>query len=64
MSDGWLVDVDMHFWDAPDHISKANFELMLDNNRMYFHEATGHFGALPLIVSGWDFTDKQCDNGL
>ena len=42
----------MHFWDAPDHISKANFNLVLENNRMYFQNAAGYFGALPLVISG------------
>jgi len=45
-------NVDMHFWDAPDHVSKADFELLFENNRIYFHNASGHFGALPLVLTG------------
>ena len=42
----------MHFWDSPDHLFKANFDLLLENNRMYFHNATAHYGGVPLKMTG------------
>jgi len=45
-------NIDMHFWDAPDHVSDANFEALMENNRLYFHEAAGYYGTLPVTLSG------------
>eukprot|EP00210_Caulerpa_lentillifera_P007372 g7046.t1 len=45
-------NIDMHFWDAPDHISEGDFEALLESNRLYFHEAAGYYGTLPITISG------------
>ena len=47
-----LPGVDLHFWDAPDDILGADMDLLFEKDRVYLHNATGHFGALPLSVSG------------
>ncbi|GAX75992.1 hypothetical protein CEUSTIGMA_g3435.t1 [Chlamydomonas eustigma] len=41
-----------HFWDAPDEISGADMDLVFEGDRMYLHGAQGHFGAVPLRVTG------------
>lgn len=46
------TDVDLHFWDAPDDIHGARMDLLFERDRVYLHKATGHFGAIPLSVSG------------
>lgn len=43
---------DFHFWDAPDDISGARLELVLERDRLYLHHARGFYGAVPLTVSG------------
>jgi hypothetical protein len=46
------ADVDLHFWDAPDDVLGADMDLLFERDRVYLHKATGHFGAVPLSVSG------------
>eukprot|EP00798_Chlamydomonas_sp_ICE-L_P004358 gene4358-14478_t len=45
-------DVDLHFWDSPDDITKANMDLIFERDRMYLHGAQGYFGAAPLRLTG------------
>lgn len=45
----------MHFWDATDDLTDVNMDLLLEGERLYFHNATGRFGAVPLVLTG-DFS--------
>ncbi|GIM02660.1 hypothetical protein Vretimale_7447, partial [Volvox reticuliferus] len=42
----------LHFWDAPDDISGASMDLVLERDRMYLLGAVGRFGAVPITVTG------------
>eukprot|EP00884_Botryococcus_braunii_P001435 jgi/Botrbrau1/11292/Bobra.0038s0058.1 len=42
----------MHFWDATDDFSDVNMDLVLEGERLYFHDATGYFGAIPMVLTG------------
>lgn len=42
--------MDLHFWDAPDDILGANMDLVFEGDRVYLHNARGHFGGVPLRV--------------
>lgn len=42
----------MHFWDATDDLTDVNMDLLLEGERLYFHNATGRFGAAPLVLTG------------
>lgn len=46
------ADVDLHFWDATDELLGCQMDLLFERDRVYFHKAHGHFGAVPLNVSG------------
>ena len=41
-----------HFWDAVDDFSNANMDLLFEGDRMYVHNASGSFGAVPLTMTG------------
>lgn len=43
---------DFHIWDAPDHIYNSNFDILLQENRLYFHNSTGMYGAIPMVLTG------------
>lgn len=47
-----LPDVDLHFWDSPDDLLGAHMDLLFERDRVYLHKAHGHYGAVPLSVSG------------
>lgn len=44
--------MDFHFWDATDDIQDARFDLLFEDDRLYLHNATGYFGAVPLSLTG------------
>jgi hypothetical protein len=46
------ADVDLHFWDATDDLLGCQMDLLFERDRVYLHKANGHFGAVPLSVSG------------
>ena len=41
-----------HFWDAVDDFSGAHMDLLFEGDRMYVHNASGKFGAVPLTMTG------------
>ena len=41
-----------HFWDATDDFTQVNMDLLLEGDRLYLHNAHGHFGAAPLTMTG------------
>ena len=41
-----------HFWDATDDITDACLDLLFETDRLYFHNATGRFGAVPMSLTG------------
>lgn len=45
-------DGSFHFWDAVDDFSDANMDLLFEGDRMYLHNASGRFGAVPLTMTG------------
>lgn len=45
-------DGSFHFWDAVDDFSDANMDLLFEGDRMYVHNASGKFGAVPLTLTG------------
>lgn len=45
-------DGEFHFWDAVDDFSEANMDLLFEGARMYLHNASGRFGAVPLSMTG------------
>ena len=45
-------EVDFHFWDAVDDLSRVNMTLVFDEQRMYMHNASGMFGSIPLTLTG------------
>ncbi len=46
------ADLAFHFFDAPDDFSRAQLDLLFEGDRMYLHGALGHFGAVPLTLTG------------
>ena len=44
--------LDFHFWDSPDSLSGANMDLLFEGDRLYLHNASGHFGAVPITLAG------------
>lgn len=46
------ADIDLHFWDAPDELLGCAMDLLFERDRVYLHKAHGHYGAVPLSVSG------------
>lgn len=47
-----VSDGAFHFWDAPDDFSRAELSLKFEGDRLYLHHAQGHFGAVPVMVTG------------
>ena len=45
-------DLGFHFFDAPDDFSKTKLDLLFEGDRLYLHGAQGHFGAVPLTLTG------------
>ncbi|KAK9862508.1 hypothetical protein WJX84_009406 [Apatococcus fuscideae] len=45
-------DTAFHFWDAMDDFSQAQLELLFEDQRLYLHNSSGVFGAIPLTVTG------------
>lgn len=45
-------DTAFHFWDAMDDFSQAQLELLFEDQRLYLHNSSGRFGAIPLTVTG------------
>ena len=45
-------DADFHFWDATDDITGANLDLLFERDRLYLHNASGSFGAVPMTLTG------------
>ena len=43
---------DFHFWDATDDIRGADMGLVFERDRLYLHNTTGNFGAVPMSVTG------------
>ena len=43
---------DFHFWDATDDIRGADMDLVFERDRLYLHNTTGSFGAVPMSVTG------------
>lgn len=41
-----------HFWDATDDISGANLDLLFERDRLYLHNTSGSFGAVPMTLTG------------
>ena len=41
-----------HFWDAVDDFSRTNMDLIFEHDRLYLHDASGHFGAVPMSITG------------
>lgn len=47
-----VEDADFHFWDASDDITDASMELHFEGKQLYFHKASGKYGAIPIRLSG------------
>ena len=45
-------DLAFHFFDAPDDFSRTRLDLLFEGDRMYFHNAQGFFGAVPITLNG------------
>lgn len=45
-------DASFHFWDATDDITGANLDLLFERDRLYLHNASGSFGAVPMTLTG------------
>lgn len=45
-------NADFHFWDSSDEIIDSTMDLIFEGDRVYLHKAKGHFGAIPLKVTG------------
>ena len=41
-----------HFWDAVDDFSDVRMDLLFEGDRLYLHDASGKFGAVPLSMTG------------
>lgn len=54
------ADVDLHFWDATDELLGCQMDLLFERDRVYLHKAHGHFGAVPLSVSGAASVQSMC----
>jgi len=46
------TDADFHFWDAPDDMLNCRMDLLFEGKRLYFHNARGYYGAIPVYVTG------------
>ena len=46
------TDCGFHIWDAPDDFHDVNMDMIFENDRMYFHNATGYYGAIPINAVG------------
>ena len=47
-----VKDAAFHFWDAVDDFSRTNMDLIFEHDRLYLHDASGHFGAVPMSITG------------
>ena len=47
-----VKDGTFHFWDAVDDFSRTNMDLIFEHDRLYLHDASGHFGAVPMSITG------------
>ena len=47
-----VKDGAFHFWDAVDDFSRTNMDLIFEHDRLYLHDASGHFGAVPMSITG------------
>ena len=43
---------ELHIWDATDDIREASLDLLFEGDRVYLHNATGKFGAVPMRLAG------------
>ncbi|MAD20600.1 MAG: hypothetical protein CMJ52_10720 [Planctomycetaceae bacterium] len=50
-----------HIWDAPDDFEDVNMDLLFENDRIYFHNATGYYGAIPVSAVGDMSLDEKGD---
>jgi len=50
-----------HIWDAPDDFENVNMDLVFEENRIYFHNATGRYGAIPVSAVGDMSLDQDGD---
>jgi len=41
-----------HIWDATDDFSATDMELLFEDHRLYLHDASGRFGAVPMRITG------------
>ncbi len=47
-----MRDGAFHFWDAVDDFSDVRMDLLFEGDRLYLHDASGKFGAVPLSMTG------------
>lgn len=45
-------DMAFHFWDATDDFSGTKMDLLFEGHRLYLHDASGKFGAVPMTITG------------
>lgn len=45
-------DGSFHFWGAVDDFNDTNMDLLFEGDRMYVHNGSGKFGAVPLTLAG------------
>jgi hypothetical protein len=41
-----------HIWDATDDFSGTDMDLLFEGHRLYLHDASGNFGAVPMKITG------------
>ena len=41
-----------HLWDATDDFGDVSVDLLFEHDRLYMHNASGLFGAVPLTMTG------------
>ena len=47
-----LRNIDFQIWDSPSAFTGVGGSLLFEGQRMFFHNATGAYGQVPLTVSG------------
>jgi hypothetical protein len=47
-----VKNASFHFWDAVDDFSRTNMDLIFEQDRLYLHDTSGHFGAVPMSITG------------
>ncbi len=48
--------MDFHIWDATDDFSRTDMDLLFEGHRLYLHDASGKFGAVPMTITGASFS--------